>query len=582
LLQWSDAIFHYGMKDIFLGRVQLLFVLLLLLAFALLGKLFFVQVMHGKDFKERAGRQYVSSVADAFNRGSIFFTRKDGTLIGAATLKSGFVVAIHPGLLADAQEAFKKLFDILPKLDVVAFFLKAGKKDDPYEEIARRVPEESATRIKEMEIPGVSIFSEKWRYYPGETIAAHTVGFVGWNGDSLGGRYGLERYYDDVLRRGEENLYVNFFAEIFANLGKSLFYRGSREGDIVISIEPEVERHLETVLRDVVKKWNADSGGAIIIDPKTGAVYALASYPTFDPNHFEKEKKHTIFSNPLVENMYEMGSIVKPLTMAAGLDARVVTAKSTYNDAGFLVLNTARIGNYDGKARGVVSMQEVLNQSLNTGAVHVMQKVGKEKFAKYMLSFGIGEETGIDLPNEIPGLVTNLKSSRDIEYATASFGQGIAMTPIAMTRALAVLANKGVLVTPHIVTRIDYPLSSKEINLSDDVRRVIKEEAAEEITRMLVGVVDTALVGGVQKLPRYSIAAKTGTAQMALPEGGGYYDDRYLHSFFGYFPAYDARFLVFLYMVYPKEVRYSSQTLTDPFFDVAKFLINYYEIPPDR
>src|SRR3989344_7525055 len=198
------------MKDIFLGRIQFLFGVLLLLALALVGKLFFVQVLHGEDFKEKAGRQYVSSVADAFNRGSIFFTRKDGTLIGAATLKSGFVVAIHPGLLVDAQEAFKKLSDILPELPDVTFFLKAGKKDDPYEEIARRVSEEKALRIKEMGISGVSIFSEKWRYYPGETIAAHTVGFVGWNGDSSGGRYGLERYYDDVLRRGEENLYVNF------------------------------------------------------------------------------------------------------------------------------------------------------------------------------------------------------------------------------------------------------------------------------------------------------------------------------------------------------------------------------------
>ena len=169
-----------------------------------------------------------------------------------------------------------------------------------------------------------------------------------------------------------------------------------------------------------------------------------------------------------------------------------------------------------------------------------------------------------------------------IEYATAAFGQGIAMTPIGTVRALSTLANGGELITPHLVQRIKYKTGfSKEISFVDG-NRVITEETATEITRMLVKVVDEALLGGTVKIDNYSIAAKTGTAQIARLEERGYYDDRFLHSFFGYFPAYDAQFFVFFLTLEPKEVRYASQTLTRPFMDTVNFLINYYNIPPDR
>jgi cell division protein FtsI/penicillin-binding protein 2 len=277
-----------------------------------------------------------------------------------------------------------------------------------------------------------------------------------------------------------------------------------------------------------------------------------------------------------------MGSIVKPLTVAAGLDAGAISAQTTYYDGGSIWLNTKKISNYDGKGRGVVSMQEVLNQSLNTGVTFIVQRMGKEKFAKYMLDYALGQETGIDLPNEAHGIVDNLTSPRDIEYATASFGQGLAMTPIATARALSVLANDGTLVTPHLVKRVKYKNGiTKTIDIEVG-KRVLKSETSEEISRMLVGVVDTALRGGTVKIPNHSVAAKTGTAQIPDTRTGGYYEDKFLHSFFGYFPAYDAKFLVFLYTVEPKGVKYASETLTDSFMDITKFLINYYEIPPDR
>jgi cell division protein FtsI/penicillin-binding protein 2 len=199
-----------------------------------------------------------------------------------------------------------------------------------------------------------------------------------------------------------------------------------------------------------------------------------------------------------------------------------------------------------------------------------------------MKNFGLMEKTGIDLPNEVSPLIGNLDSPRNIEYATAAFGQGIALSPIMTTQALSSLANNGILPKLHVVKQINYEIGPAKTIEVEEGRRVLKSETADEITRMLVKVVDEALAGGTVKLKNYSIAAKTGTAQIANPHEKGYYDDRFLHSFFGYFPAYNPEFLVFLYTIYPKEVRYASQTLTDPFMDTAKFLINYYEIPPDR
>jgi cell division protein FtsI/penicillin-binding protein 2 len=210
--------------------------------------------------------------------------------------------------------------------------------------------------------------------------------------------------------------------------------------------------------------------------------------------------------------------------------------------------------------------------------------MGHSEFTDYFAAFGLGEETGIDLPNEIPGNLAALTNAgaADVDFASASFGQGIAVTPIAMARALAALGNGGVLPEPHVAEAVRYDSGVVRSITQAPPTRVLKEDTARIVTDMLIKVFDDALLDGELKMERYSIAAKTGTAQIGDPSCGGYCEGRYLHSFFGYFPAHDPRFIVLLYQVEPMGVQYASQSLARPFMDIAKFLINYYDLPPDR
>ena len=307
----------------------------------------------------------------------------------------------------------------------------------------------------------------------------------------------------------------------------------------------------------------------------------MGAFPRFDNNNFSDASIST-FKNPLVENVYEMGSIMKPVIVSLAIDSDSINPDTLeYYDTGSVDVGIATIKNFDGRGRGWVDTQEILNQSLNTGMVYIASHIPKPTFRDYFDRFGMTTPTGIDLPNEARSLATNLSSNRDIEFANMSFGQGIAVSPITMVRALSALANGGMTSTPHVVKKIEYTNGfSKTFDYTESGRQAISKETSEEISRMLVNVFDAYRDGQV-KLPDYSIAAKTGTAQISNP-AGGYYSDRNLHSFFGYFPAYDPQFLVFLYTVYPKGIKYASQTLIDPFKETTKYLVNYYNIPPDR
>ncbi|MCF7865040.1 MAG: penicillin-binding protein 2 [Candidatus Pacebacteria bacterium] len=577
-------------------RIRIIAACVFLFSILLFVKLYSLQIIHSEDFRDRADRQY-QRPANAFNRGTIYFTDKDGNQISAATLKTGFILALNPKTLqlnGSVDTTYNKLLTVLPDLKYSDYSLKANKPGDSYEELMKQVDENKGAKISALKIPGVSLYKDKWRYYPGGELAAHVLGFMAYKGNDIAGRYGLERSYEDNLKRENDDVYVNFFAELFSNIKQSV--AGDLQGDVVTTIEPRTEAYVEDMLKNISRQYGSERSGAIVMDPKTGEIVAMSLYPTFDPNDFKSVTRPELFRNDLVESMNEMGSIIKPLTMAVGIDLGKVHATSTYDDTGSITSDGRTIYNFDKKGRGVITLQYALSKSLNTGFAYVAGRVGNKALTEYFKNFGLGTKTGIDLPNEAAGLIDNLNSPRNIEHITASFGQGIAITPVQVVRAFSAIANGGTLVTPHTVNRIDYRVGiSKNIKGDSSVGasprgdasstpsaniRVIKESTSKEITDMMVYNVDNSLLEGKAKNPRYSVAAKTGTAQIAVK--GGYSDNQYLHSFVGYLPAYNPKFVVFMYTVNPRGVSYASETLAKPFIDLTKFLISYYQLSPDR
>ena len=612
-------------------RINFFIIIVFSLFSLILLRLFYLQILHGKEYKSAGEDQYFFTTGDNFNRGSINFTDKNGNIITAVQMTNEYDIAVDPktintnilkkikegkeefGLKKDIYdqiaEVFKKNNTISPNsdlssnssstslkvvnntnnfIDLDSFINKINKKDSSFEVIATNVNEEIANNIISLKIRGVIVNRKKSRVYFEKEVGAKVFGFVGYSDTKRTGLYGIEKYYNDVLQK-EAGTNSNFFAEVFSDLNSKTNLNkdnlkdkiNNTQGDINLTIDPNVERNLHKVLLDTKTKWNSDKIGGIIMDINTGAIIGMEELPSFDPNNYKNVEDISYYNNDLVSGVYEVGSIIKPLTVAAALDSNTVTEKTTYYDAGTLILNGLKVSNYDKKARGPKTpIQQILSQSLNVGIAFLVEKMGGETFSKYFHRYGFGDYTGIDLPNEGSGLTANLDTNILVDSVTAGFGQGIAITPVETIRALSTLGNGGKLITPHIVKSITYDDgTSKEIAVDDPVQVFDNASTSQKVTNMLIKVVDE---GMHSKNPKYTIAAKTGTAQMVNSANGKYYDDRYLHSFFGYFPATKPKYIIFLYHTHPKGAQYASQTLKDSFFNLVDFIVNYYEIPPDR
>ncbi len=563
-------------------RIRIAFFILLVASILLIGRLFFLQVVSGAYYKTQAERQQNFSQILTPRRGEIYLRERSEELIPVASTKEGYLLFINPKKLENPNDSFEKLSKVV-LLDKADFFARASKKDDPYEVIAHHLDRALADRIVGLKLENVGISPEEWRVYPAKNLASQVIGFLGYNNeDELEGRYGIERFFEDQLRGKTGSVSGSQSAGgILLELGKRFFSPPEEGYSVVLTLEPNVEAFLEKKLKEIEQEWKPSGGGAIIIEPKTGKILAMAAFPNFDPNTYGKSVSLDVFTNPLVESTFEFGSVFKPLTMAAGINEKIITPETTYFDKGYLTLDGYTIRNFDEKGRGETTMQNVLSESLNTGAAFVAGKIGKENMRKYFGAYGLSEKTGITLPGEVKGNLQNLNSTRDIEYATAAFGQGVSATPLEFARAASALANGGKIMKPYIVERIVRPGREDIIFGPEEVRQVITQETAETVSRMLVKVGDEALLGGKAKFKYWTAAAKTGTAQIANKDGKGY-SDQYLHSFLAYAPGFDTRFLLFMYMEKPQGVRYASASLGPYYEQIMQFLLTYYDVPPDR
>ncbi len=456
---------------------------------------------------------------------------------------------------------------------------KLNKEDDPYEPLKHKVDREVSEEIDNLNIQGVNSSLETWRHYPNNTLACHLTGFVGMVGETKVGQYGLEGYYQDLLK------------------GKQGFFKGQRDtagyripslnqklepaedgAVLVLTIDQNIQFKAEKELKEVIERWDAESGTVIIMEPQTGAIRAMASWPVFDPNEYSQVESMGVFLNPSIQKVYEPGSVFKPITMAAGLDSGHISPETVYQDKGQLSLGGGIIKNVDGKVYNQQTMTQVLEKSLNTGAVFVQQKIGEETFKDYVQRFNFNLPTGIDLAGEIGGNISNLYTGREMNLANISFGQGITVTPLGLITALAAIANRGELMHPFIVEKIVYPNGREEVTSPSSVKEVISQKTAENLVKMMVSVVDNGF-GKPAKIDGYSIAGKTGTAQVPDFEVGGYSDET-IHTFVGFAPAFDPEFIILIKLDKPHGIRFASDSVSPVFKELAKYLFNYLEIPP--
>lgn len=561
-------------------RLFLLLVFFIIAFGVLAGRVFRLAIIQHRTFVEAAEKQHVFSQTLLPERGRIFFQDKFGTLHPAALNRTTVSLVASPRDIEDRDELVPLLserFRIEPGL----LESKIGQKEDTYEIIAKDISDEDVQFIQSSGFPGFSFERESRRVYPNNELGAGVIGFVSYDGGKETGTYGIERQFQDKLS-GEEGFFEGERggSGYWVAIGRRILHPPVNGSSLVLTIDRNIQFSLEETLSKILEKWGGESAHGVILEPSTGRILALGNVPTFNPNEFSKVKNYNVFRTPVVDSQFELGSVFKPITMAAALEEGLVTPFTTYNDTGAVVFGKSVIKNFDGKAYKTQTMTQVLEKSLNTGAVWVEKLIGHKRFFEYIERFGFGSNSGIDFPNEVSGNIGNLESGRDLEFATASFGQGIAVTPLQMATAFAAIANGGTLMKPYMVEKVIDDSGNEIVFSSEKKRNVVSTSTSEALTKMLVSAVRSGFENraGVKG---YFVAGKTGTAQIPAKDRRGY-SDEVIHTFIGYAPAFNPKFLVLLQLNKPGGNRFAANTLTPAFHDLAEFILNYYEIPPDE
>lgn len=553
------------------ARFLAIFVAIFISYSILISKLFYWQIIRAEEIKEIRDLQSTESLELLPERGEILFSDN----FPIATNNINYLTYANPKIIKDIPEYSNKLANIL---EYDAASISARLNQDLYWVRLGVFDHETKAKIENLDLDGIGFQIESSRFYPEASMAAHLVGFVGKNNnDENQGYFGLEGYYDRQLQGKSGKLYI-----VKDALGNPIVtdVREEKKVDgrtLITSIDRTVQYIADSALKKGIESYEAEGGSIVIMDPKTGKVLGMSSVPSFDPQIFY-EFDGKSYQNPVVSSLYEPGSTFKVLIMAAALNEGLVRADTRCNICSSPVqIGGFTIKTWNNEYHSNSTMTEVIQNSDNTGMVFVGQKLGIDKMIYYLDQYGFGKTTGIDLQGEVPGILRRKSEWLPIDVATASFGQGISVTPIQLLTAVSSIANGGYLIKPYVVEKIIED-NGDIIEIQPEKKRKILSDNAAEVTKwIMVNAVENGDSRWVT-LGAIPVAGKTGTAQ--IPVAGRYDSSQTIASFIGFFPADDPQISMLVLVNKPKTSIYGSETAAPIFFSVARDLVQYYNIKP--
>lgn len=551
-------------------RTRLFFGFFLILFILIIFKLFYFQILN------HSSENIIDNLSEKKilpQRGKIFDINNQPLVLN----NNNYQLYLEPKKIGEKDDLIKKLSKILT-IDEASLSAKIDEKKDWI--AVGIVDKEKKERIESLKISGLGFEYLIKRDYPEASIAAHLLGFVGKNyqGDDVG-YFGIEGYYDKDLAglpgflKSEKDLLGRPIL-----MGKQEMIEPENGRDLILAIDKNIQAMIKEKLKIGISRYQAESGCVIVVNPKTMAILSLVCLPDYD------QKKYFLFSeeyfrNPVISDLYEPGSIFKPLVMAAAINEKKIKPDDFLEENGPVKIGEYLIRTWDNKYEGKISMTRILQKSSNVGMVYVGEKLGKDKLYSYLEKYGFGQLTGIDLQGEIAGYLRPKNSWYPIDFSTVTFGQGIAVTPIQMIRAFASIINGGYLLRPYVVAKIRDQDGKEKIIKPQVERRIINEISSSIIKKMLIEVVE----GGEVKWARpkgYTLGGKTGTAQ--IPIEGHYDPNKTIASFIGFSSAAPSPFLALVILRQPKTSPWGSETAAPLFFEIAKELLIYYNIAPEN
>jgi cell division protein FtsI (penicillin-binding protein 3) len=548
---------------------------ILLGAFCIIaGRAYCLQVFQSAELVKRIENQTTSRIVLTPRRGSLV-DRNGREMAVSISVESLYA---RPHHIVDKESAARRLAPItgLPAADILAK-LSGGRN---FVWIRRHMPPAQAATVRQLDIPGIGFVDENKRFYPNKELAGQLIGFTGVDTQGLGG---LEYQFDAILRGAAKELVASRDA-----LGRSLFAEGiqistdGRQGhDLVLTIDTNIQYIVEKELQAAVTLSGARAGTALIMDPWTGEILALANVPLFDPNSYERFSLET-HRNRAITDIFEPGSTFKPFLIAAALEEGLIKP----HDIFFCENGVYRVSNkniHDVHPHGWLNVTNILKYSSNIGVSKIAKHLGRDLFYQYIRKFGFGQETGIPLPVEAAGSVPPPFRCSEHTQSAMAFGQAISVTPLQLATAYCALANGGRLVRPHVVKRIvDLHGGIVEETQPAVLHRVISDATCRTVNTMLQSAVQPDGTGTKAAVDGFSVAGKTGTSQKIVPNQKGYCTKRFIASFAGFAPASRPRITVLVIIDEPQTMTYGGQIAAPAFSRITQLVLNYLQVPPEH